>query len=513
MTKARSSTKNTMINVICSVGVLIVNICISFFLSPFIIKTLGVEANGFVNLANNFVSYANMIVTALNAMAIRFITLAYVKKDYEKANLYYNSVFWGNLIIVVLLLVPAILVIFRLEIFINISRNLTSDVKILFAMVFLAFFAKTAAPNWDCGTSVTNRMDLTYIPSMLLAIFRGCFLFIVLSFFTPRIWMVSLASLLVTLMELAVGYRNTHVLTPELKVSIKKRICSIKAIIELVGSGIWNSISTVGNTLLSGLDLLICNISIGATEMGILSVSKVIPNLLIQLSESIRSAFAAEMMINYAKGDKVNMELCIRRAMKIMSVVVTIPTAGIVVMSDALYALWVPSQDAHLLQVLSILAILNYIFTSGVAVLFNIFTIANKVRYNSIAMILSGVLSVLITLAIVELTDFDLYAVAGVSSIVTILKNVLFVLPVTAKLVGFKWYKFYPQVGTSLLCSGLIILVGVVVRLVIPTNTWILFFVACTIIGSLGLGINLIIVLNNEERKFLFNLVKRKIKK
>ena len=482
MTKARSSTKNTMINVICSVGVLIVNICISFFLSPFIIKTLGVEANGFVNLANNFVSYANMIVTALNAMAIRFITLAYVKKDYEKANLYYNSVFWGNLIIVVLLLVPAILVIFRLEIFINISRNLTSD-------------------------------DLTYIPSMLLAIFRGCFLFIVLSFFTPRIWMVSLASLLVTLMELAVGYRNTHVLTPELKVSIKKRICSIKAIIELVGSGIWNSISTVGNTLLSGLDLLICNISIGATEMGILSVSKVIPNLLIQLSESIRSAFAAEMMINYAKGDKVNMELCIRRAMKIMSVVVTIPTAGIVVMSDALYALWVPSQDAHLLQVLSILAILNYIFTSGVAVLFNIFTIANKVRYNSIAMILSGVLSVLITLAIVELTDFDLYAVAGVSSIVTILKNVLFVLPVTAKLAGFKWYKFYPQVGTSLLCSGLIILVGVVVRLVIPTNTWILCFVACTIIGCLGLGINLIIVLNKEERKFLFNLVKRKIKK
>lgn len=513
MTKARSSTKNTMINVICSVGVLIVNICISFFLSPFIIKTLGVEANGFVNLANNFVSYANMIVIALNAMAIRFITLAYVNKDYEKANLYYNSVFWGNLIIVILVLVPAILVIFKLEIFINISKNLTRDVKILFSMVFLSFFAKTAAPNWDCGTSVTNRMDLTYIPSMLLAIFRGGFLFIVLSFFTPRIWMVSLASLLVTILELVVGFRNTHVLTPELKVSIKKRICSIKAIIELVGSGIWNSISTVGSTLLSGLDLLICNISIGATEMGILSVSKVIPNLLIQLSESIRSAFAAEMMINYAKGDKVNLELCIRRAMKIMSVVVTIPTAGIVVMSDDLYALWVPSQDAHLLQVLSILAILNYIFTSGVAVLFNIFTIANKVRYNSIAMILSGVLSVLITLAIVELTDFDLYAVAGVSSIVTILKNVLFVLPVTAKLVGFKWYKFYPQVGISLLCSGLIILVGVAVQLVIPTNTWILFFVACTIIGCLGLGINLIIVLNKEERKFLFNLVKYKSKK
>lgn len=513
MATTRNSTMNTTINIICSVGVLVVNVCISFFLSPFIIKTLGVEANGFVNLANNFVSYANMIVTALNAMAIRFITIAYINKDYEKANLYYNSVFWGNLVIVAVLLMPAIFLILRLEKFINISLELTLDVKILFFMVFLGFFAKTAAPNWDCGTSVTNRMDLTYIPSMLLAIFRGLFLFIVLSFLTPEIWMVSLASLLVTLLELVVGCRNTHVLTPELKVSIKKKICSVKVIIELVGSGIWNSISTVGNTLLSGLDLLICNINIGATEMGILSVSKVIPNLLVQLSESIRSAFAAEMMINYAKGDKVNMELCIRRAMKIMSVVVTIPTAGIVVMSDALYALWVPSQNAQLLQVLTILAILNYIFTSGVAVLFNVFTITNKVRYNSIAMILSGLFSIFITLILIRFTEFDLYAVAGVSSIVTILKNIIFILPVTAKLLGFRWYKFYPQVGVSLLCSSLIILVGITVRMIMPINTWLLFFLACVIIAILGLIMNLFIVLDKGERQFLFSKIKCKIKK
>ena len=104
MARQRSNSFNTYINIITSVGVMVVNLFISFWLSPYIIRTIGVEANGFVSLANNFVTYANLIVTALNAMAARFITIAYIQQDYKKANMYYNSVFWGNLIIVAVLL-------------------------------------------------------------------------------------------------------------------------------------------------------------------------------------------------------------------------------------------------------------------------------------------------------------------------------------------------------------------------------------------------------------------------
>lgn len=69
------SNRKTIINLICSISVLITNVIISFFLSPYIVKHIGVEANGFVTLANNFVTYANLIVTALNSMAARFITV------------------------------------------------------------------------------------------------------------------------------------------------------------------------------------------------------------------------------------------------------------------------------------------------------------------------------------------------------------------------------------------------------------------------------------------------------
>jgi O-antigen/teichoic acid export membrane protein len=306
------------------------------------------------------------------------------------------------------------------------------------------------------------------------------------------------------------GY-NTYTLTPELKIQLQKPICSFSAIKELVGSGIWSSIAIAGNTLMDSLDLLICNMYLGATEMGVLSLSKSLPSIMLTFSETIRGVFGPELTIAYAKGDKDAILSCVRRAMKITGVVITIPAAGIFVMSDAMYQLWVPSQDAKLLWILTSLAILNYIFSSGVAVLNNVFATVNKVKINSFALVITGVVSITITLFFVKFTDYAIYAVAAVSSIVRIIKNIFFMVPVTSKMLGFKWYKFYPQVGMSILSSAIIVVVGIVVRRIIFVNSWGTFFLACFIIGSIGLCINFIIVLNKEERSYLIGIIKRRI--
>lgn len=513
MAKERSDSFRTAVNIISSIGVLTLNICISFFLSPYIIRTIGVEANGFVNLANSFIAYADLVVTALNAMAARYITLAYVKKDYSKASLYYNSVFWGNLIIAGVLLVPATILIVRLELFVDVPDNILLDVKILFALAFFAFFARTVAPNWDCGTTVTNRMDRSSFASIIASVIKCTLLVCMFSVLAPHVWYVGLAVAVSSLFLLGAQGYNTHTLTPELHIKIKKPLCSFDALRELVGSGIWSSAAIAGNTLMSGLDLLVCNTYLGATLMGILSVSKSIPNILVTFSETIRGAFGPELTIAYAKGDKANISNCMVRSIKVSSVLVTIPTAGIIVMSDALYRLWIPSQDAKLLQTLTSLAILRYIVCSGVQNLNSVFVTVNKVKINSFALIITGAVSIGFTMLLIVCTDLDLFAVAGVSSIVMIIKDLCFMVPVTTKLLGLKWNTFYPQVGVSVLCSGLIIAVGIIVRLFIPVNTWTAFFSACFIIGAIGLAINMMVVLNKEERAYLIGIVKRKLKR
>lgn len=503
----------TIINVFCSMAVLLTNLVIGFFLSPYIVKNIGVEANGFVTLANNFVTYANLIVGALNSMAARFIAIAYVQKDYKRANLYYNSVFWGNLIIVAALLLPAAYLIAQLQNIFNVPSDIVWDVKLLFSFVFLNFFVITGAPNWDCGVYITNRLDRQYMPGMVTSVFRCVFLFLILTIFAPRVWYIGFVSTIVMLINLAVNGYNTHKLTPELKIYLGsgKRICSWNVIRELVGSGVWNSISSVGNMLLSGLDLLICNMALGATAMGVLSLSKTLPNYIQQFSVSIRNAFAPELTINYATGNKQAVLRDINRAMKMTSVILTIPIAGIVVLGDRFFALWVPSQDARLLQTLSVLAILGYMFTSGTQILFNVFTTVNRVKANAIAMLISGVISTSITLFFIYFTDWDIYAVAGVSTIVNLVRNMTFTLPATAKYLGFKWYQFYPQIGTTVISSIIIIALGECVKPLLPSGSWVAFFAAAIVVGGIGLLVNYYLILNKEERMLLIGKVKKKL--
>ena len=68
----------TILNLITGMFTVIVQFATSFFLSPFIVKALGAEANGYTQLAANFVMYASLLTTAFNSMASRFVSVAWL---------------------------------------------------------------------------------------------------------------------------------------------------------------------------------------------------------------------------------------------------------------------------------------------------------------------------------------------------------------------------------------------------------------------------------------------------
>ena len=134
------SKKNISLNMIASLLVFIINLIINFFLTPYLTEKIGTEAYGFVSLANNFVNYATILTIALNSMASRFITIAIHQDKREEANKYFTSVFFANLFIILVLIVPAIVLILYLEHFFKIPENIIYDIKLLFSLIFLNFF-------------------------------------------------------------------------------------------------------------------------------------------------------------------------------------------------------------------------------------------------------------------------------------------------------------------------------------------------------------------------------------
>lgn len=506
--------KNTIINLICSITVLVINLIMSFWLSPFIIRTIGVEANGFVTLSSNFISYGNLIVTALNSMAARFITIEYVKKNYDKANVYYNSVFWGNLIIVSILLFPIIWIIYNLENIINIPVEIVEDVKLVFAISFINFLVATAVPKWESGTYIKNRLDMIYIPQMITTILRGCLIFSLLNLFVPQIWYTGAVSLLTTAIMILVKRRNARILAPELKVYPRqfKKLCSLKAIKKLIGAGIWNTISSLGIMFLSGLDLVICNLFLNAKMMGVLALAKVIPNYMQQFSTSIVNAFVPELMINYAEGNLNRVLFDIKRSMRITSVLLTMVLAGIFVMCKDFFQLWVPSQDAELLSRLTRITCAGYIFTSGTQVLYNVFSTVNKVKLNAILMVLSGAASTVVVFVLLNTTNLGVYAIAGVSVVINLIRNMFYTVPYTANYLGLKNNTFYPQVFGSVLSTLLLVVIGTIIRGFFIVNTWLQFIIVAGFMGGIFFVINMLLFLNKDERKLILCKIKGKLR-
>ena len=76
-----------------------INYGIQLVLTPYITDALGTEAYGFVSLAKTFANYATIITVAINSVATRFIAVEYQRNNYKKANIYYSTLFYADLVL------------------------------------------------------------------------------------------------------------------------------------------------------------------------------------------------------------------------------------------------------------------------------------------------------------------------------------------------------------------------------------------------------------------------------
>lgn len=499
--------KNKMlaINLVSSIVAFAANLVINFFLTPYIVRKLGVEANGFVTLANNFISYASLATIALNSMAGRFISIKVHQNDWEGANEYYTAVTSGNMALALFMLIPATVLTVYLEHVINIPAALILDVKMLFGLMFINFLMSTAFSSWASATFITNRLYLQSIRAMQSQILRVAAIGALFVFLQPSVYYIAIAALASTLFVTAYNLHYKRKLLPGLHVN--KRNFSLKALKELLSSGIWNTVLRTGQLLLDGLDLLISNLFIGAQEMGILALAKTLPSVITQLAGTVTSIFAPALTIDYAKGDLDSLRGELKKGMKLTGILITIPLSVLIVFGMDFYRLWVPAQDARVLQILSVLTCFGLIFTSGIQCLYNIFTVVNKLKLYSLMILLSGALNAIVVFLLLKTTNLGIYAVAGVSSFVNLARNMLFTVPFGAKYLNLKWNTFLPEVGTSVLSVVILVSVGFGIRYVIDINSWVSLFTSAALMAIAGLGVNLWIVLSSSERKYLANKV------
>ncbi len=504
-------TKKISLSIIVGIVTFGISLCISFFVTPIIVEKLGSEAYGFVSLANNFVSYAALITVALNSMESRFVSIEIYKKNYEKANQYFTSVFFANVFIALVMAPIMGIFVAIVDQVLDIPVRLIDNVRATFCIVFIQFIVEILTSRFEIATYVTNKLHLYYINNIIASFIRLLTILIGFQFFSINIVFLVLGSLLGKVFVASKNVYYTKTFIPNLQVH--RKYFNFGCIKEVLSAGVWNLISKLSSILLDGLDLLIANIFIGASQMGELSLSKTIPALFFTLRGTLDYPFAPPMTESYARGDIEGVIKYARAGNKLLGIFMIAPMAVFVVFGQSFFKLWVPSQNADTLEILSLLAIVSLLAGSCINSVFTIFTITNHVKVNSLVVLLTGILTTITVFILLKLTDLGVYAIAGVSSVYALIRNFVFTPLYGAHCLGVKKSTFYHEIITGNVCLVINIAVSFGISRFIFVDGWVRLIISCFVSGIICLLINFLIVFTKQERIEYLNHIKEKLKR
>lgn len=465
-----SSRLATAFNVTSAIVTLGVQMAVSFFLSSYLVATLGEATNGFTQLANNFVSYASLVTLAFNSMGSRFISAAYHRGKVEDSVAYYSTLIACNAILCLVFLPVTMAVLANLGSIVDMGNADPNDVGLLFAFVFANFGANLFVSLFCSAMFVVNKVYIQNAINLVRNVLNAALLVFIFSFFETRVSYVSLVALLLTLASLPVCYAIKCRVVPELRFNAKA--FSGKFVRNLTSSGIWNTVNQCGNILTTGLDLLFANWFVGASPMGVLSVAKTLPGAITNLASTLNNNLEPELVIVYAKEGVGGLWRRLKMDIRLSNLIVAVPIGVFCALALAFYQLWMPSLDAADLTVLSILTLAAYIPWAGPQVVYNVFTVMNRLRVNSVTFMGGAVLNVVLVLLALNFTDLGIFAIAGVSAAISVARNLLIIAPYVSRLLGKPWWTVHREMLVSLLSVGVSMGISLAVALVVSTGTW-----------------------------------------
>lgn len=507
--------KRLVINILATVFAFVVNMGISFFLTPYVVEHIGVESNGFVSLANSFVSYAQLLTVALNSMAGRFITIKMHQNDKEGASKYFSSVIIANVILSIVLTVIFSVIIVFIDRILNISESLVGDVKLLWLFILSNFILGIFTTIFSTSTFIKDRLDLSSIATIISYIIRAGILVIAYMFLKSNVvWYVGLATFCAGLYLLIANAIYKKKLTPDLK--FNKNNFDIKAIKELISSGIWNTITKLSSILANGLDLLITNLFVNPIAMGVLAISKILPTNILTLFGNVGYVFAPQLTEHYAKNNYEEMKRQLINSIKFLALFSSVIMAILFAFGQEFYELWQPTQNAKDLYILTIISCLQLVFCLPFEPLYNVFTATNKIKTSSIALIITSlatVTTVFISLRFAQTEMAKLMIIAGTSTIMEIFR-VLFFLPIFgAMCIKSKKTTFYPIILKNTFSVLALTLLGVSIKQIFMPDTWLKLIFVVIIVGVIGIAINTVFLLNKEDRNKIIEKIRKKCDK
>lgn len=503
-----SNNRQLIKNSTYSIASFAINLFISFFFTPYLIRVVGKEAYSFFPLVNSIVGYSSILSTAVGGMAGRFVTMRVYKKDAEGASFYYNSVLLANWVLSLFFTFLSIIVIFSLDRLITIPPKMDVEIKVLFAFACASSILGVMTNMLGLGCFVKNRLDLSSSRTMFTNLFRVGMIILCFSLFHPSIVYMSCSAFFAAIILAIYNIYFKKKLLPEIPINIIKYF-KWPYLKEVMSSSIWSSVNQLGMILVTQLDLLITNIFIGVSATGDYSIAKTMPTLIIQFIATLCAVFVPSFNILYAKGETQGFMHEIAKSIKLMGVFSVIPIGFLMVYGKSFFDLWVPGQNSDQIFLLSQLSLIPLLFNGAVNPLFHIYAVVNKVKVPSIAFVLFGLLQTITVLLLLSTTNLGLWAIPIGSLVVNLIKLLTFVPMYAAKCLNLPLYFFHGQIIKVVSSCIITLIIGWICIHLIPTNTWGMFVLNCCVVSCFSLALIIWLYLNKSEKQYLWSKISK----
>lgn len=468
---------------------------------PFFLDTLGTAAYGLIPLATSITSYITIVIDSLNTSISRFLTIDLQRADTTRANMTFNTALFGTLGVILLLLPFVFIAAWYAPAFFNIGSQSTTDVFLLFVLIFGSMLIRAWSSNFMVILFAYNRLDLrNYLNSANLLV--QLILVVALFFcFGPSLKLVGLSYVGAAIAAFVMAFFLSKRTCPDLKISPSLFVSS--RLREIGGMSAWVLVNSIGLLLNTHIALIIVNKLFGSVAGSEYSLAAIWSTLLVGIASQVTNLFTPLTYSYYSKQDPKGLIRFTSMAIKSIGLFMALPIALICIFSPQLLTIWVGAKYAHLSPLVWI-CVAPVILQIMVSCISPITLAYNRVRSLVILTLPMGILNIILALLIPHIFDIGMYGVAIAGLITLVIRfgvvNPLFIAHVI-QIPIFSYMKqmLYGVGGLLVLSAGGIILISVLNISTLP----ILFLVGCGV-ATVYLLFVLHIVLHPEEKQMIY---------
>jgi membrane protein EpsK len=450
------SARRLLLNLTSNVLSFGISVLVGIWLTPYLIRRLGVGAYGLIPLTTSVTSYLAIFTVALNSAVGRFMTIALDRKDETQANRVFNTSFWGSAAILLLISGPCLWLAFHADLLFQVPEGSERDATRLFLATIVVFFLTTIGSAFSVSSFCRGRFDLLNGVNILNTLVRVAFIVLFFNWFTPRVWHVGCAMVTAMVVSTLGAVWIWRRLTPMLR--LRPSFFSLVSLREMAGTGSWIVVNMVGALLYLSIDLIVVNRIVGPEATGRYGAVMTWSALLRGLGGAVGGVFGPTIITLHSQGDTGGLVQYSRRAVKFIGLVLSIPIGLICGMSKPLLHLWLGDEFTALAPLLSLMTF-HLSVNLAVLPLFNIQVATNRVRLPGIVTCVMGMLNLALAVVLAGPAGWGMYGVAAAGAIMLTAKNLAFTPVYAARVLKVRRDTFFveiaPLIGVTLAVAGL----------------------------------------------------------